>query len=84
MSNATAMPTTPTETKTFTVSYRVVSYYDIQVERPADITEEDLIASINRDDLSDGEETGGWDGLKEAWRNSDVSLILDEDGEQVF
>jgi hypothetical protein len=76
----------PTELKTFQVSYRVVSYYDIQVERPANITEEELIASITRDEAlgGNGEESGGWDGLKEAWRTQDVSLILDEDGDQAF
>ena len=71
------------DTRRYQVSYFVTSYWNVYVDRPVDITEEELLNSITRDDLSSGEETGGWDGLKLAWRNGDVSLILDDEGEEI-
>ena len=71
------------DTRRYQVSYFVTSYWLVYVDRPVDITEEELINSITRDDLCSGEETGGWDGLKSAWHNRDVSLILDDEGEEI-
>ena len=71
------------DTRTYQVSFMVNSYWNVFVDRPADITREELLNSITRDDLTSGDESGGWDGLKEAWRNGDVSLILDEQGEEI-
>ena len=44
------------DTRTYRVSYEVTSYYDVYVDRPVDITQEELISSITRHDLSSGEE----------------------------
>jgi hypothetical protein len=75
---------TKTETKTFYVSYRVVSYFGVYVERDANITQEELIKSITKDELFTGEADGEWDGLKDAWREGDVSYIRNEDGDDAF
>ena len=71
------------DTRTYRVSYEVTSYYDVYVDRPVDITQEELISSITRHDLSSGEEVAHWDGLKDAWRKRNVSLILDEEGDEI-
>ena len=70
-------------TRTYVISYEVTTYYDVPVERPADITEDELLSSITRQELWNAQETGDGDGLKEAVREKRVSLILDEEGEQV-
>ena len=75
---------TQTDLKTFSISYRVVSYHYVQVDRPADITQAELLKSITKDELVSGEEDGGWDGLKDAWRQGDVSYIQDEKGNDAF
>ena len=71
------------DTRTYQVSFLVHTYHDVYVERPVDITEDELLASISRDDMANGEPSGGWDEVKEAWREKRVSLILDEEGEEV-
>tara|TARA_Y100000766_G_C18663054_1_gene486180 strand:+ start:323 stop:553 length:231 start_codon:yes stop_codon:yes gene_type:complete len=75
--------TTATATKTFRVAYSCTFYYDVEVERPADITEEELIESISLEEFRTGEDSG-YNGVKEAWREKSVSLILDENGESAF
>ena len=71
-------------TRVYHVSYVVDAYHDVYVERPVDITEDELLASITRDDLANGEPAGhGWDEVKDAWRKKAVSHILDEEGEEV-
>jgi hypothetical protein len=74
---------TKTETKTFSIFYRVVSDYIVEVERDANITEDELLKSITKDELLTGEESGGWDGLKHAWREGDTSCI-NIDGDDAF
>lgn len=63
----------------YTVSYIVTSYYTLVVERPDDIDVNDIPASITRDELMGGDESGGWDGLKDAWRNQDISFVATEE-----
>ena len=82
MTNSTA---TKTDTKTFTIRYIVTGYYDVEVERPADITKEELLNSVDRDELMSGEENSdsAWDNLKAAWREGDAD-IYDEDWDLLF
>ena len=68
----------------YTVSYNVGMYYDVTVERPADMSPKEIIESITRDEVASGNLEGGWDEVKEAWRNDTVSLIYDQDGNQVY
>ena len=77
MTNATV-----TQTKTFIVQYPVTTYHAVEVERPVDITEEELLKSITRDELMSGEEQNdcGWDSLKSNWRNKVADVyVYDED-----
>lgn len=71
------------DTRTYQVSYEVTSYVEVFVDAPVDITREELLKSVTKDDLVAGEESGHWDALKAAWRNDNVSLILDEEGEEI-
>jgi hypothetical protein len=75
---------TKTETKQFYISYCVVSSFGLYVERDANITKEELLESITRDDLHTGEADGEWDGLKDAWREGCVNCIYDEGGNDAF
>lgn len=68
--------------KTFIVRYPVVTYCAVEVERDENITEEELLASITRDDLAAGESQDdcAWDSLKAAWREADAECyVYDED-----
>ena len=47
---------TSTQTKTFIVRYPVVIYIDVDVERSSDITREELLESISKDDLVNGDD----------------------------
>ncbi len=79
------MTTSTTQTKTFIVRYPVTTYIDVEVQRPSDITEEELLNIIDKDELVNGVENdeGGWDSLKSAWRDGSPDVILDEDYEEV-
>ena len=69
----------------YTVSYRMESYYDVKVIRPAGLSAQEVIASLTFDDIRDGTpHEFGWDEVKDAWRNEDISLIYDEYGDQIF
>ena len=46
---------TPIQAKTFIVRYPVVTYIDVELERSSDITREDLIESLSKDDLVNGD-----------------------------
>ena len=81
---ATDAASTSADTQTFMVSYRMVVYNNVRVERPADITEEDLIASISKDDIVNGDCEVTWDDVKAAWQDNDISAIYDEDFNEVF
>ena len=73
---------TATKTKTFIVRYPVTTYVAVEVERDANISEEELLRSISRDDLSKGEtqDDCAWDSLKSSWRDADaVVYVYDED-----
>lgn len=79
-----------TATKKFIVRYPVTVYQDVEVERPEDITREDLINSITRTELAEGtpQDDCGWDSLKDRWRDGDAEAVYvyDEDDcyEEVF
>ena len=71
-----------TSTKTFVVRYEVTTYHAVEVERPENITEEDLLSSITRDELMSGEVQNdcAWDSLKSSWRDGNAAVyVYDED-----
>ena len=74
-----------TTSKTFIVRYPVTTYIDVEVERPSDISREELLTSISKDDLINGDtiDEGAWDSLKSAWREGYADWICDEDYEEV-
>ena len=75
-----------TATKEFTIQYIFNSYCTVEVERPADISEKELLESVTREDLAAGDsQEGGWDDLKEAWRAAETGKhYIAVDGEEVF
>ena len=79
--------TTTTE-KEFSIIYPVTSYVRVTVTRDANISEEDLLASISKDDLVNGsyDDDGVWDDLKEVWRSATPGelSIQDENWDEVF
>jgi hypothetical protein len=83
MANATA-----TKTKKFTIHYPVTTIHQVTIERAEDITEEELLQSVTRDDLVGGhpDHSGIWDSIKDSWRNSEPGdcYISDDEGEQLF
>ena len=71
-------------TRTYRIQYPVTIYIEVSVVRPVDISEKDLLESVTRQELANGEDiSDAWDGLKDAWREGNVSLILDEEGEDI-
>ena len=79
------MTTSTTQNKTFIVRYPVTTYIDVEVERPSHITREELLSSIDRDELVNGLEQNdcAWDSLKSAWREGYTDGIFDEEYEEV-
>ena len=71
------------DTRTYNVSYEVTCYFDVYVERPADISKDELLDSITRDEIRGAERSGDGDDVLEAWRSKSVSLILDEEGDAI-
>ncbi len=73
-----------TETKTFVVSFNVSYSVDVYVERPANITKDELQKSLTRDEVftaADDNEMAPYEGLKSAWRdNNCVIYETDEVG----
>ena len=47
---------TPIQAKTFIVRYPVVTYIDVAVKQSSDITREELLESISKDDLVIGDD----------------------------
>lgn len=70
-------------TRTYQVSYEVKSYFDVYVERPADISKDELLNSITRDEARTAERSGDGDDVLSAIRSKSVSLILDDEGEEI-
>ena len=73
---------TATQTKTFLVRYPVTTYHAVEVERDTNISEEDLLKSITRTELTAGERQDdcAWDSLKSSWREGDAEVfVYDED-----
>ena len=83
-SSADASDVSVAEDKEFIVSFRVVGVYDVRVTRPADISQEDLLASITHIDMANGESETSWDDVKAAWRNNAVAAIYDAEFEELF
>ena len=77
--------TTSTQTKTFIIRYPISSFHEVCVERPSDISEDELLGSISRQDLINGSQFDGgvWDSLKDAWREGNADYICDEDYEEI-
>jgi len=59
-------------------------YYDVYIDRPEGMSPQEIIDSITRSELGSGNLEGGWDEVKEAWRNKTVSLITDDDDNQLY
>ena len=84
MSNAT-------ETIPYNISFELPAYWDIVVDAPAGITQEELLARLTYADLTRGEEYIPTDGVEDISRNKaqSVSLITcipagEDDWEQAF
>ena len=78
-----APASTETGTKKFTINYPMTVYVVVEVERPANITEEDLLASITKDDLANApvNDSNSWDSLKEEWRSAGAGELYIHDEE---
>jgi len=63
------------------VNYNLNVTYTVQVERETLPTEDDLIASVTRDELLNGDGELTWDDIKDAWRYSDPADIFITDDE---
>ena len=74
----------PVETQTFVVAYRMEVYNYVRVVRPVDITRDDLLLSIDKDDIANGECETTWDDVKSAWRNNDISGIYNEEFDEIL
>ena len=78
---------TKTETQVFNITYTYTAYHSVSVERPSDISEEELLSSITRDELASGSDSGdAWSSLKDSWRESQPGQldITDEEMEPLF
>ena len=76
------------ETQTYVIQYPITTYATLRVERDKGISEEDLLDSVTKVELSgsDVERSCIWDSLKDGWRNAEPAdcYITDEDGEELF
>ena len=70
-------------TRIYNLSYEVTSYFDIYVERPVDISKDELLNSITRNELATAERSGDGDDVRDAVRSKNISLILDEEGDAI-
>ena len=62
------------------VNYNVNVTYTVEIERETLPTEEDLIDSITKDELVNGDGELTWDAIKDAWRFSNpVDIIITDD-----
>ena len=83
---STTTSTIRTETQTFRVVYPVVTYWEVEVERDASMTPQELVASVQRDELVSGEaqEDGAWDEVKDAWFKQKATAVFNEEGEDIL
>ena len=63
------------------VNYSVNVTYTVEIERETLPTEDELIDSITKDELVNGDGELTWDAIKDAWRFSDPSDIIITDDE---
>ena len=63
------------------VNYNVNVTYTVEIERETLPTEEDLIDSITKDELVNGDGELTWDAIKDAWRFSNPADIIITDDE---
>ena len=63
------------------VNYSVIVTYTVEIERETLPTEDELIDSITKDELVNGDGELTWDAIKDAWRFSDPSDIIITDDE---
>ena len=71
------------DTRIYNLSYEVTSYFDIYVERPVDISKDELLNSITRNEVATAERSGDGDDVRDAVRSKNISLILDEEGDAI-
>lgn len=74
----------PVETQTFVVAYRMTVYNYVHVERPVNISREDLLLSIDKDDIVNGDCDVSWDDVKDAWRENAVSGIYNKEYDEIL
>ena len=74
----------PVETQTFVVPYRMTVYNNVRVIRPVNITREDLLLSIDKDDIVNGDCEVSWDDVKDAWRDNAVAEIYNEEYDEIL
>ena len=68
----------------YRIQYPVTVYHEVRVDRPVDITKDDLLNSITRDDLANSEEVSDtWYLLKSAAQDPSDAYIVDEEGNDV-
>ena len=78
---------TTTKTQTYRITIPFTSWTTIEVERPEDISELELLKSITREELANGEDDGdSWSSLKDSWRESQPGdfHITDDECEPLF
>lgn len=63
------------------VNYSVNVTYTVEIERETLPTEEDLIESVTKDELVNGDGELTWDAIKDAWRYSNATDIIITDDE---
>ena len=71
------------DTRIYNLSYEVTCYFDIYVERPVDISKDELLNSITRNEVATAERSGDGDDVRDAVRSKNISLILDEEGDAI-
>ena len=81
------MTTTTKTTTTYRILFPVTTTYVIQVERgEGDVTtREELLRSVTRDELSQGDMGDVWSDIKNGFGgDTDLFTIEDEDGEELL
>ena len=63
------------------VNYSVNCTYTVEIERDLLPTEDELLESITRDELKQGDGGLTWDDIKDAWRYSQPSDVIITDDE---
>ncbi|QNI53353.1 hypothetical protein SynBIOSE41_00821 [Synechococcus sp. BIOS-E4-1] len=74
-----------TEIETFTVTYRVDTYFTVDVERPTGTDVDAVIASVTASELASAEEVQGTvEGLEDARLSQDVVRVVNQDDEDLL